>query len=316
MEKNIKLVKVRSELGAGTRGASLGVGALRTACLDLGSDYFTRFDEVNVPVYNDALFEEPSSTTAKYIESIYKTLDGVSDHVAEVLKSGEFPLVLAGDHSTAAGTIAGIKKADPQSRLGVIWIDAHADLQTPYTSDTGNMHGMPLAMAINEDNLDEQVNDPEPHVIKYWEKLKALGIEGQKVKPTDIVFIGGRSIDEAEEVLMDRFGITNITVEEMRKKGIKETVKQTLELLKDCSCIYISFDVDSMDAKVSMGTGTPVKHGLKVEEAKELNALLVQNNKVCCYEMVEVNPTLDTENRMAEVAFEILDNTTDALQNR
>lgn len=289
---------------------------MRTACLDLGSDYFTRFEEVNVPVYNDALFEEPSSATAKYIETIYKTLNGVADHVAKVLRDGDFPLVLAGDHSTAAGTIAGIKKADPSRRLGVIWIDAHADLQTPYTSDSGNMHGMPLAMAINEDNIDEQVNEPEPHVIEYWEKLKALGVDGQKVKPTDIVFIGGRSIDEAEEVLMDRFGITNITVAEMRKKGIKATVEQTLELLKDCSCIYISFDVDSMDDKVSMGTGTPVEHGLKVEEAKELNALLVNSSKVCCFEMVEVNPTLDTENRMAEVAFEILDNTTNAILNR
>ena len=144
----IKLIEVKSEIAAGTRGASLGIDALKTACLDKGSDFFAQFDSEEVENMNHMMFEyaeEDIDKTAKYIEGVYTMVKRVSRTISFALEDGTFPLVLAGDHSTAAGTIAGIKKAYPFKRLGVIWIDAHADLHSPYTTPSGNMHGMPLA---------------------------------------------------------------------------------------------------------------------------------------------------------------------------
>jgi len=314
--KKIKLIEVRSEIGAGTRGASLGIDALKTACLDKKSDYFIQYPSTEVETYNDVLFQETTTKHAKYIEYVYETCVNVATEVANALRNKYFPIVLAGDHSSAAGTIAGIKRARRKKRLGVIWVDAHADIQTPFTTGSGNVHGMPLAAAMAEDNLDLKTNDISKETLKFWEKFKNMSFRGPKINPNDIVYIAVRDVDGPEKALIKKHKIHNFVMAEIMAKGVAKVAEEALDHLWDCDNIYVSFDVDSMDTNISVGTGTPVENGLKVAQVKELLTILVSDRSVCCFEMVEVNPTLDSENMMAEVAFDILEITTEALKNR
>ncbi len=311
--RDIKLVEVRSEIAAGTRGASLGIDALKIASLDKTSDFFTRFDPINVKDANNYLWRGNKYPNAKYIDGVFEVLDNVCQTIEKLRLDKKFPIVLAGDHSTAAGTIMGIKAADPDKRLGVIWIDAHADLHTPFTTPSGNMHGMPLAMCIQTDNIDCQVNEPSQETVDYWGKIKRLGGNDPKILAEDIVFISVRDTEEPEDFLIEKYGIRNFTTKEVREKGVKKIVAAALEQLRNCDQIYISFDVDSLDSSISVGTGTPVPDGLTVAEAMELNTELIKDKRVCCWEIVEVNPTLDTENLMAENAFDVLEATTKSL---
>ncbi|HNP95182.1 MAG TPA: arginase, partial [Cyclobacteriaceae bacterium] len=210
---------------------------------------------------------------------------------------------------TAYGTIAGIKKANPKKRLGVIWIDAHADIHTPYTTPSGNMHGMPVAMACDIDNLECKINDPKSETIEYWEQIKNVGIPGAKTNPDDFVYIAVRDLEKPENYLINKYGMGFITTEEVKKMGAAKAAEEALKILEHCELIYVSFDVDSIDSRFSTGTGTPVPNGLTVDEAKMLNQELAKSPKLCAWEIVEVNPTLDTENRMAESAFEIMETT-------
>ncbi len=308
----IKLIEVKSELGAGTRGASLGVDALKIASIDLNSDYFARFESISVRTDNSPLFNGFLSPSAKFIDAILGVEKRVCDNVAFTLQEKQFPIIMAGDHSTATGSICGVKQHFKNKRLGVIWIDAHADLHTPYTTPSGNIHGMPLAMALATDNEENKVNQPTDDVIHVWNEIKKIGVEGPKLDPKDIVFISVRDTESPEDAFIEKHGIKNFTTEEVRTQGAASIAAAALDQLSDCDVIYISFDVDSLDSSISVGTGTPVPNGLTVEEAKELNKHLVSDPKVCAWEIVEINPTLDTENKMAEVAFEILETTTNA----
>ncbi|MDF2158051.1 arginase [Algoriphagus sp. CAU 1675] len=311
--RDIKLIEVRSEIAAGTRGASMGIDALKIASLDKKSDFFMKFDPINVQDANDYLWKGNKYPHAKHIDGVYQVLKNVFRSIESLRLDKKFPIVLAGDHSTAAGTIMGIKAADPDKKLGVIWIDAHADLHSPFTTPSGNMHGMPLAMVTQLDNKECQINQPEKETILYWERIKKIGGDQAKIAPKDIVFISVRDTEKPEDHLIEKHGIKNFTTQEVRTLGIKLVAQQTLEILKDCDQIYISFDVDSLDSSISVGTGTPVPNGLKLQEAIQLNAELIKDKRVCCWEIVEVNPTLDTENTMAEAAFEVLEVTTKAL---
>lgn len=304
--RNIKLIEVRSEIGAGTRGASLGIDAIKIAALDFMSNFFVNFPSEVVPDMNNLLYEPVASPYAKRIHGIHTMYERVSTAVADTIKSGIFPVVFAGDHSTAGGTIAGIKIANPKRKLGVIWIDAHADMHTPYTSPSGNMHGMPLATALAVDNLECKVHNPDAKTVDIWNKLKNMGKLEPKILPEDLVFIALRDYEKEEEALLKKHGIKIVTVQEVRRKGIESVVRQTLAHLSKCEDIYVSFDVDSLDSSISRGTGTPVSNGLKEREAEDLIAALMQNYKICCVEIVEVNPTLDKENLMAEIAFNII----------
>lgn len=304
--RNIKLIEVHSEIGAGTRGASLGIDAIKIAALDFMSNFFVNFPSEKVPHQNHLLYEPIASPYAKRINGVLNMYENVAHTVSETIKSGIFPVVLAGDHSTAGGTIAGIKIAQPKRRLGAIWIDAHADLHTPYTTPSGNMHGMPVATALGIDNTECKVHKPDAKTIDYWNQLKNLGKLSPKIEAKDLVFIALRDYEKEEEAIIKRLGIKVITVQEVRRKGIENVVRQTLAHLSACDDIYVSFDVDSLDSSISRGTGTPVSNGLKEREAEDLIAALMQNFKICCLEIVEVNPTLDRENLMAEIAFNIL----------
>jgi arginase len=308
-----KLVLLRSELGAGTRGASLGVDALKIAAIDLESNYFRKYDAVDVEDENWMLLEKVNHKYAKRIRGLVKIYERLSKAIAKNLKKTDaFPIVLAGDHSTAGGTIAGIKMAFPDERIGVIWIDAHADIHSPYTTPSGNLHGMPLATALAEDNLEVQTNELDEKTEELWEKLKNIGGIAPKIEYSDLIYIGVRDTEAQEDFLMNKHGIRNVTTRELRQIGVDEVVEIVNDRLKKCSKIYISFDVDSLDPKISVGTGTPVPQGLRFKEARELLQSLCRDERVCCLEFVEINPTLDTENAMAETAFKLLEAATEA----
>jgi len=318
MNMAIQLIENKSELGAGTRGASLGIDALRIASLNKGSDYFLKNKVITLKNNNEMLFNSVKLASAKRIKGIVKVFSRVCDQVEKTLTEGKFPIILAADHSSAGGTIAGIKKKYPNKRLGAIWIDAHADLHSPYTSPTGNVHGMPLATAIAFDNKECQVKEPSKEAIKYWTELKEMGGTSPKIRTEDIVFFGVRDTESPEDELMLREGIKNFTVAETREKGIEKACIEALQILKNCDIIYISFDVDSMDCDlVSTGTGTPVPNGYTPEEANSIIQNLIPSEKLICFEMVEINPTLDNKkNLMAETAFDILVNTTNTLEKK
>ena len=311
--KNIKLIEVPSEIGAGTRGASLGIDAIKIAALDFMSNFFIHFPSEKVPHENKLLYEPIESPYAKRIKGIVTMYERVSKAVSESLKNNFFPVVISGDHSIAGATMAGIKMARPKSKLGVIWIDAHADLHTPYTTPSGNVHGMPLAAAINEDNEEHAVHQLDEETKKYWNQLKTMGKIAPKVLPEDVVFISLRDYEREEKHLIDKYGMKMISTNEVRRKGSENIVRAVIRYLADCTDIYISFDVDSLDSSITKGTGTPVSNGLREREVEDLISKFMQNRKVCCFEIAEVNPTLDKENLMSEIAFNILQRSVNVL---
>lgn len=311
--KNIKLIEVPSEIGAGTRGASLGVEAIRIAALDFMSNFFIHFPSERIPAENKLLYEPIESPYAKRIKGIAAVYDKIIKAINDSIKNNFFPIVISGDHSTAGATIAGIKMAKPKSRLGVIWIDAHADLHTPYTTPSGNVHGMPLATAINEDNVESAVHEIDEQTAKYWNYLKTAGKTAPKVLPEDVVFISLRDYEKEERFLIDKYQMKVITTKEVRTHGPENIVRSVMRYLSECTDIYVSFDVDSLDSSISKGTGTPVGNGLREREAEDLISKFMQNRKICCFEISEVNPTLDKENLMAEIAFNILQRSVNVL---
>ncbi len=311
--KNIKIIEAPSEIGAGTRGASMGVDAIKIAALDFMSNFFVHFPSEKIAAPNDLLFEPIHSPYAKRIHGVLAMNESIAKAVSESIRSNFFPVVLSGDHSNAGGTIAGIKIAKPKSKLGVIWIDAHADMHTPYTTPSGNMHGMPLAAAIADDNQESRTHELDEKTAQLWNQLKSIGNIPQKVLPEDVVFISLRDYEKEEKFLIEKHGIKVVTTAEVRRIGAENVSRKVLRYLSDCTDIYVSFDVDSLDSAISKGTGTPVSNGLKEREAEDLISKFMQNRKICCFEITEVNPTLDKENLMAEIAFNILQRSVNVL---
>ena len=309
MKKDIHFIINKSELTAGTRGASLGPEALFVAARAMNNQFFNDFNVEELPNYNYLLDRPVEHAFAKRVGGLIQVYSDVSTIVSEKLAKQQFPFLLSGDHGSAGGTIAGIKKAFPTKRLGVIWVDAHGELHTPYTTPSGNMHGMPLATAINEDNLDCQINDVPPATIEAWNQLKNTGFEGAKIQPEDLIFIAVRDTEAQENALIDRFNIKNYTVAEVQAEGAVQIAEKALQDLAECDIIYVSFDVDSMDPKeTSFGTGTPVANGLHPNQAKELLQTFFKSPKLISMEFVEINPCLDDKmNQMATITFSILE---------
>lgn len=307
--KEVVLLKNMSELGAGTRGASLGFKAAELAALKMGKDTFNRYPIIEAKDYNKGLYDRIDTPFAKHIDAIHQSLKNAGELISDTIVSGKMPFIVSGDHSNAAATIYGIKRAFPQKRLGVIWIDAHGDLHSPFTSPSGNMHGMPLAISLGEDNVDKARNDVVERTKELWEELKNLGGIQPKIKAQDLVFFGVRDTESAEDYLMKKENIRNITVEEYRYKGAAEAIAEAEKILKDCDLIYISFDVDSMDCDiVSHGTGTPVEKGFTPDEVQEIMMHFIKEPRLVAFEMVEINPLLDEKkNLMAETSVRIFD---------
>ncbi len=316
----VQLIEVMSEIGAGTRGASLCAGAIKTAAENAKDEYFKKYPLVRVEHENHLLFDptlDLETPHAKRIEGMVRLYKRIVAQVSKTLGSGDFPVILAGDHSVAGGTISGVKNAFPDKTLGIIWIDAHADLHTPYTTPSGNMHGMPLGISMGLDAESRIEFGLKPNVINEktranWEIIKSVGHPSPKVLPKNVVFLGLRAYEEEEEHMIHGHHMLKIGVEEAREDGFKTTAKRVLERLEDVDIIYVTFDVDSLDCDVvSHGTGTPVPNGLFEDEVIAFLSVILSDTKVRCFEVTEVNPTLDEKkNVMAETAFRILKSAT------
>tara|TARA_R110000868_G_scaffold292498_2_gene552975 strand:+ start:1688 stop:2650 length:963 start_codon:yes stop_codon:yes gene_type:complete len=315
MERAIKLIKNRSDIGAGTRGSDLGVDAIEIAAINKNSDYFNRFPFEDVKTHNESIYDKNKNDFAKRIEHVVEQCTRVSYAVKHNLEANYFPIVLSGDHSSALGTISGIKAVYPKKTVGVIWIDAHADLHSPNTSPSGNIHGMPLSAALSDDNLDCQINEISPETKKHWEDMKNIGCPGAKIDAGNLIYFGVRDTEDAENKQIEKLKIRNYMVAEVRYRGLQTCVKEALVKLDNCDMIYISFDVDSMDCDmISYGTGTPVSKGFDQYEVIEIINQIIASKKVVCLEVVEVNPLLDTKgNKMAETAFEVLEQVTETI---
>ncbi len=315
--RTIKIIKNRSDLGAGTRGSDMGIDAIEIAAINKNDDYFNCFPFEDIETENETVYNKVNNSFAKRIESVLRVCTRLSKRVTSNLLKNRFPIILSGDHSSALGSISGIKAAYPKKRLGIIWIDAHADIHSPYTSPSGNIHGMPLAAAVNENNLEHQINTVNKETEKYWEQLKNIGIKGQKVKTEDIIYFGVRDIEKPEMAIIKKNNMRNYTVSEMRYRGFNTCLQEAVSKLSNCDSIYISFDVDSLDCNlISKGTGTPVSKGFDQQEVIEIINAFVVTKKVMCFEIVEVNPLLDTKgNAMAETAFKVLKATTNTIIN-
>lgn len=309
-DRQFLFVEIESEMCAGKRGAATGINALKSVARTKKQTIFKDIESIAVTSYNECLDDKTDTPSAKYISTYTKVFNNIVNDVSNSIKKSQFPIILSADHANAAAVISGIKIADPSKKVGVIWIDAHADLHTPYTSPSGNVHGMPLSLVMGIDNLEKQRNQVSDYVAKTWDSLQNHQTGQPKVSTDALFFFGLRDTEVEEDYLREKYNIPNITVEELRQMGVDSAVQKTKEYLADCDLIYISFDVDSMDSEtVSDGTGTPVPNGFSVDESKKLVTALLEELKkqVCGFEITEINPLLDSnKNSMAEAAYEVL----------
>ena len=308
MGRTIKLIKNRSDIGAGTRGSDLGIDAIEIAAINNNSDYFNQFEFEDVKTHNESIYDKNRSSSARRIEHVVEQCTRVCNAVKKNIEGNYFPIVLSGDHSSALGTLSGVKAAYPEQNIGVFWIDAHADLHSPYTSPSGNIHGMPLSAALGNDNLSCQNNEVPAETQQHWEDMKNIGHKGPKILAENLIYFGVRDTEEEEDQQIETLHIKNYKVDEVRYRGLEKCVTEALSKLSHCEVLYISFDVDAMDCDmISYGTGTPVPKGFDQHEIIAIINQIIQTQKVVCIEFVEVNPLLDTKgNKMAETAFEVL----------
>ena len=300
--ENSVIITIRSDIGAGFRGADQGVAELLDLFAKSGiSDQIEKRD-------CDVSFADGfTSLYAKNIEQVLHICEAVYVEVCDSLMSGHFPVLISGDHSSATGTIAGIKKAKPDSRLGIIWVDAHADLHSPYTSFTGNMHGMTLAASLGMDNRSCLFRNPDNMTLDFWDCFKHIGGMTEKIKPSDIVYVTLRDLEEQESHIIEKYDIRNFTTKELRDKKEKVLGTLILEYLKDCTDIYLSFDTDSLEGSIFKGTGLPVNNGIMPKEAEELIGIILEDPKVICFEITELNPRFDVNHVTTNMVYHILE---------
>ncbi len=275
------------DMGAGRRGVDMGVSAirlagLRDALLRLGHSVV---DDGNVEVPVVETLERASSLP--YLEAIAASCKQVY-HWFRQLPPDAFAVVLGGDHSIAMGSVAG---AAHHGRLGVIWVDAHTDINTPDTSPSGNIHGMPLSHLLG-------VGDPR--LLDIWGG-------GAVIDPADIVYIGIRSVDMKERGLIKEHGILTYTMKDIDMEGLASVAKQTIAYLKrrGVSRVHVSFDADVLDPTLAPGVGTPEPGGLTYREAHLLMELLCDAKIATSLDLVEVNPILDTTNKTAQIMVDM-----------
>ena len=311
---DVRLIEAASEIGAGKRGASMGMSALRVAAWKNGSDLFGHAEESILRDENDVLYEDDRTPNAHHIDGLVRFESDLAYEVYKFLRSNIFPMVIGGDHSIAVGSVSGTKMAFPNERLGVVWIDAHADLHSPWTTPSGNVHGMPLSLLMHIEKKGR--NKPRVHTMDKWDRLRKIGMSGPKLQPADLVYIALRDYEPEEEAIIREHGIKVVTVDQLRQRGAGGVVQDTLAYLAACDKLHISFDVDSLDPSISVGTGTPVAHGLNLEEARTLLTGLCAEAKTATLDVVEINPALDTGNAMAEAVLSILEPLFPVLRNR
>jgi arginase len=299
-DRNIRLILSNYDIGAGKKGAAAGPEALKSELISLG----IQFKDTIVLNTNGGVPDSVLHPFCKHIELVTEAAEKLNKAVVEAIENKQFPLIFSGDHSNAIGGLSGLVNANPGKRIGVIWIDAHADLHSPYTTPSGNMHGMPLAVLTAQDNAANAKNAVTEEEKKAWDKLKMLGGQGpgQKVKPEDLIFISIRDAEKEEWDLIDSCNILTFEPDEIKEHGIYRALNRSIEHLSSCDLFYVSFDVDSMDPDISEGTGTPVEGGLKLAEAEAVFKTFLNHPKTAAFEITEINPGLDKgSKRMAPV---------------
>jgi arginase len=294
MTNHIRVVGVPLDLGAGRRGVDMGPSSLRIARLntrirDLNYD-LSDLGNVHVTIQET---HDQGDPNARNLNQILEVCQALSDQVSSIMDEGFFPLVLGGDHSVAIGTIAGVSRYYHHrgERLGMIWVDAHSDMNMPETTPSGNIHGMPLAVSLGYGAT----------------ALTKIGGFSPKILPEDTVLIGIRSIDDSEKDLVRETGITVFTMRDIDERGMSDVIHEAIQIAtKKSDGMHVSFDVDALDPSLAPGVGTPVSGGLTYREAHLLMEHVADSGILTSLEVVEINPIIDTGNTTAEVTVELL----------
>jgi arginase len=286
----VAVIGAALDLGAGRRGVDMGPSAIRYAGLaarieELGRAYV---DYGNVATPEVEAIDVGDEHT-RYLDEILRACERVADRVAAAKEQGELPLVLGGDHSIALGTLGGLARAAGRAG-GVIWIDAHGDLNRPETSPTGNVHGMPLAAAMG---LAGAAFESE-----HW-ALPA-------VDSSRVALIGTRSLDDGERALLKELNAIVFTMSDLDRDGIEHAIEESLDRVAGPGFVHVSLDMDVVDPEVAPGVGTPVRGGLSYREAHLAMELIAEAGIAGSLEVVEVNPILDRENETAKLAVELI----------
>jgi len=286
----IDLIGVPVDLGAGRRGVDMGPSAIRYAHLqnkleELGYAIEDK-GNIDVPIQEMCSITDPK---LKYIDCIIPMGRRLAGAVATSIQGGRFPLVLGGDHSLSVGSIRGAAK---QKKLGVIWVDAHADFNTPETTPSGNIHGMPLAALCGLG---------DPRLVSLWDETPPV------LDPKRVAVIGARDLDPGEKRNLREAGVMVQSMEQIDRLGMVTALEKAIERVsRDADGIYLSFDMDSLDPRHAPGVGTPVNGGLTFREAHLACEVIAETGKLIGMDMVEVNPILDVQNQTALLAVEFI----------
>ena len=292
--KTVHIIGVPLDLGGNRRGVDMGPSAFRIAglgerILPLGHTVVDKGD-LPTPIPET---QEQRDEHKKYIRDIAKVCQKLYQSALATLEEGAMPIVLGGDHSLAAGSVAAAAEWANTTRhlpLGLIWVDAHGDMNTPATTSSGNVHGMPLAALLG----------PEPA------ELSRIGNFAPKVQPAHTVLIGVRNLDDREKVLVRDSHIHVFTMKDIDRQGIASVVEQAVALAgAGTAGIHVSFDMDVCDPMVAPGVGTPVKGGLDYREAHMVMEMVADSGALTSLDLVEVNPTLDIQNTTAQLGTEL-----------
>lgn len=292
----MQFIQVLSDLGAGKRGSHHGVKWL---CERHAID--KKLSLVFHNNYPSQILQPP----AKYIDSLSAFFYDLLPSLSQQFQQPSFPVILSGDHSNAIGIISALCHAYPEKRIGVIWVDAHADLHTPYTTPSGNIHGMSLAALLRDDNLVNQHNAVSDEVKAYWQQLKNLAPNAKGIAPQDLCFLGVRELESEEIALLTQYEIPSFSVEQMREIGIEQVLAKVKQQFADVDLIYLSFDVDSLDSSLLLATGTPVAQGFNEEELHKVLAALIALPNLKAFELTEFNPTLCADNTQHERVYRL-----------
>ncbi len=291
---HIAIIGAPMDLGAGRRGVDMGPSAVRLANLHerIGTLGYQVSDLGNVNVVQ-AESVAAGATNARYLREIAATCTNLAQMVEKACGEGQFPLVLGGDHSVAVGTASGLSHHYRQQgkKIGLVWIDAHADMNTPETSPSGNVHGMPLACIAG-------YGPPE---------LTQIFGYAPKVDPPNISIVGLRSVDVGEKSNVHKMGVHAYTMRDIDERGLRAVVQEAIEAANDgTEGFHLSFDMDSVDPHEAPGVGTPVKGGFTYREAHLAMENICDFDRMIGLEFVEVNPVIDERNRTAILAVELI----------
>jgi arginase len=295
--KRIRILGVPLDLGASRRGVDMGPSAMRVAGLEARLEALGHIveDGGNVVVAFPEQKKE-GDPHAKYLKEIASTCTKHAEMVVKTLEAGKFPLTLGGDHSVAAGTVAGVAEFFRQQRrvqeqkIGLIWIDAHADINTPETSPSGNVHGMPLAAIMGLGPAD----------------LANIYNFSPKVHPENCVLVGVRDIDAKEKENIKETGIEVYTMRDIDERGMRTVIEEALRIAgRGTAGYHVSLDMDWIDPEDAPGVGTPVRGGASYREAHLAMEIISDHGRMTSFEIVEVNPVIDEHNRTADLAVEL-----------